>query len=119
MGKLDSKKIRSLIIEELNYLIECECKADAEDPRTLIPDFSSQAHAEYPQIEMIADYEIDRENSALNAKCPGSYAKTADQLVINPEFVSAVISMLMNKSGSTCPQSSAKALNDIVTLYNM
>jgi hypothetical protein len=38
--------------------------------------------------------------------------------VINPEFVASIIKILMDKSGSTCPQSSAKALNDIVTLYN-
>ena len=67
---------------------------------------------------MITDYEMDRERQALDSKCPGSYAKTADQLVINPEFVASIIKILMDKSGSTCPQSSAKALNDIVTLYN-
>jgi hypothetical protein len=117
--RLDSKKIKSLIIEELNYLIECGCKDEVEDPRTLIPSFSSQDHSTHPQIEMITDYELDREDQALNAKCPGSYAKTADQLVLNPEFVAAVINILMKKSGSTCPQSSAKALNDIALLYNM
>jgi hypothetical protein len=54
----------------------------------------------------------------LGAKCPGSYAKTADQLVINPEFAASLIKLLMDQSGSTCPESSARALGDIVKLYN-
>jgi len=113
---INRKLLRELIVEEI--LNECGCKAAAPDPRELIPQFEIVGLENHPHFDMISDYELDREGHALDAKCPGSYAKTADQLVINPEFVASIIKILMDKSGSTCPQSSAKALNDIATLYN-
>ena len=116
MKNVNRKLLRELIVEEI--LAECGCKAAAPDPRDLIPQFEIMGLESHPHFNMITDYEVDREQHALDAKCPGSYAKTADQLVINPEFVASIIKILMDKSGSTCPQSSAKALNDIVTLYN-
>jgi hypothetical protein len=111
--------IRKLIAEELVRLDECACKAAADDPRNLIPNFDVSKYETHPHFKMITDYELSREMNALDSKCPGSYAKTADQLVINPEFVASIIDLLMKKSGSTCPESSAKALQDIIMLYEM
>ena len=110
--------LRSFILEEIKVLNECGCKDEVDDPVTLLPDFSSNEYESHPHFNMINDYGTTRESNALNSKCPGSYAKTADQLVVNPEFIASIIKLLMNKSGSTCPESSAKALNDIVNLYN-
>ena len=117
MKMMDRKSLRSLILQELKYLQECDCRDAVDDPSTLIPAFPYGDVAGHPNGNMITDYELVRQDNALNAKCPGSYAKTADELVINPEFSSGIIDMLMKKSGSTCPESSAKALNDIITLY--
>ena len=116
MKRLDERRLRKIIIEEI--LSECGCKSEVEDPRVLIPDFYPSDYETHPNFMMITDYELDRENNALNSKCPGSYAKTADQLVVNPEFIASIIKMLMDNSGSTCPQSSAKALTDIISMYN-
>jgi len=82
----------------------------------LIPTFPHTDYDNHPHANMISDYELIRSDNALNSKCPGSYAKTADQLVVNPEFAAAVIDLLMKRSGSTCPQSSAQALSDIISL---
>ena len=118
MKRLSESRLRSLILEEIKILNECGCRDEVEDLRTLIPDFSSEEYETHPNITMITDYELEREGNALDAKCPGSYAKTADQLVVNPEFIASIIKILMDESGSTCPQSSARALNDIVNLHN-
>ncbi len=118
MKRLSESMLRSLILEQIKILNECGCRDEVEDPVTLIPAFSSSDYETHPNFDMISDYELSRETNALDAKCPGSYAKTADQLVIKPEFVASIINLLMNKSGSTCPESSAKALNDIINLYN-
>ena len=117
MKCLSKRRLRSIILEEIKSLNECGCREEVEDLRTLIPDFSSEKFDTHPNIAMITDYELERETNALNAKCPGSYAKTGDELVIHPEFIASIIKLLMDKSGSTCPQSSARALNDIVNLY--
>ena len=116
MGKLNKKVLRKLILDELQYIIECGCKDEVEDPAELIPTFPYADYNDHPHASMINDYELVRSDNALNSKCPGSYAKTADQLVVNPEFAAAVIDLLMKRSGSTCPQSSAKALSDIISL---
>ena len=118
MKRLSESRLRSLILDEIKFLNECGCRDEVEDLRTLIPDFSSEEYASHPNIAMITDYELERENNAIGAKCPGSYAKTADQLVVNPEFIASIIKLLMDESGSTCPQSSARALGDIVNLHN-
>jgi len=116
VGKLNKKVLRKLILDELQYIIECGCKEEVEDPAMLIPKFPYTNYDDHPHAGMISDYESVRDNNALNSKCPGSYAKTADQLVVNPEFAAAVIDLLMKKSGSTCQQSSARALSDIISL---
>jgi hypothetical protein len=115
---LSKEKLRSIIISEINYLNECGCRDEVEDLRVLIPGFNVDDHSSHPHFSMITDYSLSREDNALGAKCPGSYAKTADQLVINPEFAASLIKLLMDQSGSTCPESSARALGDIVKLYN-
>ena len=117
MGSLSKHMLRKLIVDEIKYLYECGCKAEAENPADLIPEFPhNNINADHPHMNMISDYEIARNDNALNAKCPGSYAKTGDQLIVNPEFAAAVINLLMQESGSTCPESSAQALSDIIKI---
>lgn len=118
MKRLSNNLLRSLILEEIRILNECGCRSEVEDLRSLIPAFSSADYETHPNITMITDYELEREGNALDAKCPGSYAKSADQLVVNPEFIASIIKIIMDESGSTCPNSSAKALTDIIGMYN-
>ena len=116
MSILSRNTLRKLILDEINNINECGCKEEVDDPAVLIPEFPYGDLIGNPQFKMITDYEIDRHENALNSKCPGSYAKTADQLIVNPEFAASVIDLLMKKSGSTCPQSSARALSDVIDI---
>ena len=117
MKKIDRKCLRNLILQELKYLQECGCKDEVDDPATLIPAFPYGDIRDHSNMNMVTDYELIRKDNALNSKCPGSYAKTADQLILNSDIPAQLIDLLMQKSGSTCPASSAKALNDIMTIY--
>ena len=69
-------------------------------------------HAQYP--ESLDHYNNIREKNYSAVPCKDSYDTCSSHLLGTPDDVSAILSPLMDKTGSTCQLSAAQSLLDVL-----
>jgi hypothetical protein len=113
MKKLSQNSLRQLIKEEVSkYIVECGCQAKNYD----VPEFPYYDDEEVMSSPVAREHIKTRMMQASGAKCPGSYLKVSDEMAAQPERLMMVLEPVMQELGAECPESTAQAIYDIISM---